>query len=183
MRNAKTQIQNIVIKQLKTQDINTIKVKMIVDALKISRSTFYLYYDSVFAVLQDIEDSYFDNLKNIADMFWSYPPNKSYLTQPHPIIHQVLTYLYNHQDISMVLWGPHGDEMFKLRCKKMIMQSFYPPHIYAPSHTEEEYFIVTFMVGGHLEMINRWLNEGCIYPLEDMVLLTYRLMFGNYKPL
>ena len=29
-------------------------------------------------------------------------------------------------------------------------------------------------------MINRWLSEGCIYPIEDLVLLTYRLMFGNY---
>ncbi|HHT55978.1 MAG: TetR/AcrR family transcriptional regulator [Thermoanaerobacteraceae bacterium] len=180
MNSTKKQIQNKVLELMKTQTIDSIKVKTIVDSLKISRSTFYLYYDSVFSVLQDIEDTFFDELQDIAILFWSFPPNKCYFTQPHPVIHKALTHLYNHQEISSVLWGPYGDKVFQLRCKKMIMQSFYPSHIFAPSCSEEEYFIISFMVGGHLEMINRWLSEGCIYPIEDLVLLTYRLMFGNY---
>jgi ACT domain-containing protein len=56
MKNAKMQIQSYLLEKMKNQDIHTIKVKELVDCLHISRSTFYLYYASIFAVLQDIED-------------------------------------------------------------------------------------------------------------------------------
>lgn len=181
MKNAKALIQKSLIQKMRTQDIHTIKVSQLVNSLHISRSTFYLYYDSVFAVLQDIEDLFFEQLKEIACNFWSYPPNKRYLTEPHPCIQKAITLLHDNKEIAKILWGPYGDPVFKTRCKKMIRQSFFPNHIYNPEESAKTALSVAYMTGGHLELINYWIDTDCSYDTQELTLLIYRLMFSEYK--
>lgn len=181
MKEAKLQIQRQLLKEMKTRNIYNIKVKHIVDALHISRSTFYLYYDSVFAVLQNLEDHYFIGLQDIAITFWSYPPDSKYLSEPHPIILKVMTYLRENKELSKVLWGPHGDLMFKTRCRKMIRHAFFPEQIFSSNQKENFKYAIAFMIGGHLELVNSWIDDDCSYNAEDLTLLVYRLMYGDYK--
>lgn len=181
MKNTKKQIQNQLLELLTIQDIHTIKVTQLTDALEISRSTFYLYYDSVFSVLQDIEDTFFEGLQSIAVMFWSYPPNSHYLREPHPIILRAMQYLQSHLEITRILWGPYGDQSFRIRCRKMIKQAFYPKHIFTPSAADDSLYYTAFMVGGHLELVNCWVETNCVYDAGDLTLLIYRLMYGNYR--
>lgn len=181
MKNVKHQIQYQLLQFLKSQDIHTIKVKQLVDSLNIGRSTFYLYYDSVFSVLQDIEDTFFEGLQTIANLFWSYPPNSHYLKEPHPIILKAMVYLKDNQETAKILWGPYGDQIFKIRCQKMVTHAFYPKHIFSSQTDEDMIYHSAFMVGGHLELVNCWINRDCDYPVESVTLLIYRLMYGVYK--
>lgn len=181
MKNAKIQIQKQLIEKMKTECIHTIKVKHLVDSLCISRSTFYLYYDSVFSVLQDIEDLFFYELQAIANTFWSYPPNIHYLTEPHPVILKAMTYLNNQKEVAKVLWGPYGDQTYRIRCRKMIQHAFFPKHIFATSEKPDTIYNISFMVGGHLELINCWIDNDCSFNIKDLTLLIYKLMYGDYK--
>jgi hypothetical protein len=181
MKNTKDLIQKAVIQNMKIQDIHSIKVCQLVNTLNISRSTFYLYYDSVFDVLQDIEDTFFENLQALANNFWSYPPNIRYLQEPHPIIQKTMTFLRDNMETPKVLWGPYGDPLFKSKCKKMIRKAFFPSHIYELLDSDETTLSVAYMTGGHLELINHWIENDCSYDLEKLSLLIYRLMFSEYK--
>ena len=93
MKNAKQRIRKQVLEALKTTDIHSIQVKAITDAIGISRSTFYIYYDSAYSVLQDIEDEFFDGLEKVNAPFWRYPLKEEYMTQPHPVLLDVMRYL------------------------------------------------------------------------------------------
>ena len=93
MKNAKKLIRKQVLEALKTTDIHNVQVKAITDAIGISRSTFYIYYDSAYSVLQDIEDEFFNGLQAANASFWYYPLKKEYMTEPHPILLNVLRYL------------------------------------------------------------------------------------------
>lgn len=179
MNNTDLLIQQTVLKYMKTQDINSIKVSLISKDLKISRSTFYQYYDSVFSVLQKIEDDFFIKLENIAVMFWHYPLNKRYLTEPHPINLKVLCFLKNHQELFSILFGPYGDFMFQIRVQNMIQCHLLPPRILEqlyPKHTE---LVASYKIGGHLRQISYWLNNLELATTEEMAIITYQDMFGD----
>lgn len=167
---------------MESESINSIKVKSLTDSLGISRSTFYLYYDSVFAVLQDIEDVFFERLQEIESAFWYYPLDDRYLKEPHPVLLKVMHYLKGNSEVSSVLWGPHGDPMFQVRCKKMIRHAFFPEsarHLMNPDITELE---ISFLIGGHLEMNNRWLNHKVEEISEEgMAMLVYRQLADYYR--
>lgn len=179
MKNAKKLIQKQVLEALKTTDIHNVQVKAITDAIGISRSTFYIYYDSAYAVLQDIEDEYFKGLQETNAPFWRYPLKQEYMTEPHPILLNILNYLKEHRDISNTLRGPYGEVMFQLRCRKSLQQSLCPEALMKAYYPEDTQLHISYLIGGHLEVLQSWLSDDCPIPAEELAVKLYRLMFSN----
>ena len=182
MKNAKKKIQRQVLEALKTTDIHSIQVKAITDACGISRSTFYIYYDSAYSVLQDIEDEYFNGLQEANAHFWYYPLKKEYLREPHPILLKVLRYLQEHRDISNTLRGPYGEVMFQLRCRRTLQQSLCPEPLMKAYYPEVTELHISYIMGGHVEVLQTWLADDCPIPAEEIAVKLYRLMFGDLFP-
>lgn len=59
MRDTKKLIQAEILNQLRWRPVEGIRVTEVARAIGINRVTFYRYYDSVFSVVQDVEDSFF----------------------------------------------------------------------------------------------------------------------------
>jgi AcrR family transcriptional regulator len=182
MKNAKQRIRQQVLESLKTTDIHNIQVKAITDAIGISRSTFYIYYDSAYSVLQDIEDEYFDGLQAANATFWYYPLKKEYMSEPHPILLNVLQYLKANREISTTLRGPYGEVMFQLRCRKVLQQSLCPEALMKAYYPEDTDLHISYIMGGHIEVLHTWLNSDCPTPAEEIAVKLYRLMFGDLFP-
>lgn len=182
MKNAKALIRAQVLEALKTTDIHSIQVKAITDAAGISRSTFYIYYDSVYSVLQDIEDEFFTGLENTNARFWQYPLRKEYMTEPHPILLNVLKYLKEHKEVSNTLRGPFGETMFQVRCRRCLQQSLCPEPLMKVYYPEDTDLHVAFLMGGHLEILQNWMSAGCPIPEEELTVKLYRMMFAELFP-
>lgn len=182
LKNAKKLIQKQILEALKTMDIHNVQVKAITDAIGISRSTFYIYYDSAYAVLQDIEDEYFKGLQDANAKFWYYPLKQEYMSEPHPILLNVLEYLKDNRDVSTTLRGPYGEVMFQLRCRKVLQQSLCPEPLMKVYYPEDTDLHISYIMGGHIEVLHSWLNSECPAPAEEIAVKLYRLMFGNLFP-
>ena len=182
MKKAKEQIRAQVLEALKTTHIHRIQVKAITDALGISRSTFYLYYDSVYAVLQNIEDVFFEGLEKVNAPFWRYPLKQEYMTQPHPVLLDILHYLRANREVSNVLRGPFGEPMFQVRCRKCLEESLCPLPLMRVYYPEDTQLHISYLVGGHMEVLNDWVENGCIIPDEEFAVKLYRLMFSALFP-
>ena len=182
MKNAKKLIQKQVLEMLKTTDIHSIQVKALADAIGISRSTFYIYYDSAYSVLQDIEDEYFSGLQAANATFWYYPLKKEYMSEPHPILLNVLKFLEKHRDVSNTLRGPHGEVMFQLRCRKVLQQSLCPEPLMKVYYPEDTDLRISYIMGGHIEVLQTWLSDNCPIPAEEIAVKLYRLMFSDLFP-
>lgn len=182
MKNAKPLIRKQVLKALNTTDIHSIQVKSITDAIGISRSTFYIYYDSVYSVLQDIEDEFFTGLENTNARFWQYPLREEYMTEPHPILLNVLKYLKEHKDVSNTLRGPFGETMFQVRCRRCLQQSLCPEPLMKVYYPEDTDLHVAYLMGGHLEILQSWMTADCPIPEEELTVKLYRLMFAELFP-
>lgn len=182
MKNAKKLIQKQVLESLKTMDIHNVQVKAITDAIGISRSTFYIYYDSAYSVLQDIEDEFFNGLQAANSSFWYYPLKKEYMTEPHPILLNVLKYLKEHREVSNTLRGPYGEVMFQIRCRKCLQQSLCPEALMKVYYPEDTDLHVAYLMGGHVEILQNWMSADCPIPEEELTVKLYRLMFGTLFP-
>ena len=179
MKNAKKRIRQQVLEALKTTDIHNVQVKAITDALGISRSTFYIYYDSAYSVLQDIEDEFFSGLQAANATFWYYPLKKEYMQEPHPILLNILKYLKENRDVSNTLQGPYGEVMFQIRCRKCLQQSLFPEPLMKAYFPEDTELNVSYLMGGHLEILQNWMRNDCPIPEEELTVKLYRLMFGS----
>ncbi len=182
MKNAKKMIQKQVLEALKTTDIHSIQVKAITDSIGISRSTFYIYYDSAYSVLQDIEDEYFKGLQEVNATFWYYPLKQEYMSEPHPVLLNILRYLQEYKDISNTLRGPYGEIMFQQRCRKSLQQSLCPDALMKVYYPEDTDLHIAYIMGGHIEVLQSWLNENCPRPAEEIAVKLYRLMFSDLFP-
>lgn len=177
MKNTKELIKNQLITMMKSKSINEIKVKDLTEAIKIGRSTFYLYFDSVFSVLQEIEDEYFDNLQKIHFKFWDYKLDPKYCEIPHPLFLASLSFMMENRDVSNVLWGPYGDPVFQSGCKRMIKEVFFPKTRVKELFPIDTEMHVNFIIGGHVEIINLWLkNDHGITP-QRLACKMYYTMF------
>jgi AcrR family transcriptional regulator len=179
MTDIQDRIKDYIIEQLESTDIHNIKVKQLTSDLKISRSSFYTYYDSIFSVLQHIEDDFFDEFLDIVNGFWSLPLDRIFFKTPHPYMVKGFYYLKDHRRIPSVLWGPYGDMRFQYKCKKTIEDVFFPPEIARAFYPVNTKFHTHYAVGGHLDVINYWVQHDCPISPEELALFVYKKMFAD----
>ena len=82
----------------------------------VSRSTFYLYFEDKYAVLENVE-------RRLLDGFLEANKNMPYVTDPeqkndHPF--QVIRFMRENEEWFKAILGPHGDPGFTYRWKKVI---------------------------------------------------------------
>lgn len=177
----KMKIKEKLLEFMKSKSIDQIKVIDITTSLNINRGTFYLYYDSIYEPLQEIEDSFFDGFRRINKDFINYPLDDKYYYFPHPKIVETLEYLRLHSEISKVLYGPYGEVSFQNRCSKLVSEFFYGKAV-SEHLLSDDNLIESFLIGGLRELTVSWINSGMQLDNERFSIMIYRLMFGFFKP-
>ena len=180
----KSRIKEVILDLMKRKPIDRIKVTEIIEVLQVSRSTFYLYFDSVFDAVQEIEDDLIAGIEPIKKAIMSYPFLDQYFMEPHPGIIEILNYSKNNYDSLSTLFGMYGDSVFVHKCKKMIQQVFFEKAInekYIKLNDEHGKFALVFMVGGHLELVFYWIKNGLEMSDDELAILVYRMMFGAWR--
>ena len=88
----KRALKNVLVDLLQTRDLQTISIKEITDLADISRGTFYLHFDDIFALYQSIE---FDVIENITQIIQTKVPIKDE-DELDKIIGSIFEYLTDH---------------------------------------------------------------------------------------
>jgi AcrR family transcriptional regulator len=181
MQNTKHKIQTQLLSMMENGDLHTIKVNRLTNALGIGRGTFYMYYDSIYEVLQEIEDRFFTGLKEAGSDFYNYPFNNRYTHEPNPDILEALCFLQKNDYLCRLLWGPHGCASFQARCKKMIRDRFFPKGLQEELSDSYSQLKITSFVAGHCELVTHWLSYYSDLAAEKVAVLTYQTMFQLFS--
>ena len=88
----KRALKNVLVDLLQTRDLQTISIKEITDLADISRGTFYLHFDDIFALYQSIE---FDVIENITQIIQTKVPIQDE-DELDKIIRSIFEYLTDH---------------------------------------------------------------------------------------
>lgn len=141
---------------LKDKPISKITVTDICKLADINRSTFYTYYEDVYALLTQIQNELFENIVftlNTEDWF-----------------KELLKLVDENRDLCQVLIGPHGDSSF-------IRQLFYLGYdnsmkawqeMYPNATTTELDYSYAYLANGMVGILENWIGCGYKQPIEEV---------------
>lgn len=126
-----------------------IKITEFVSSIEIGRSTFYMHFDSIYAVIQRLEDNYLYgyeyygsqtaklNLDNNAEMLrW-------------------LSYVKKNLRLFRILSGPNGDPGFEARLENWMRKIFFNSDN-VQNVTDEVNFLQSYHIGGVIYAMKWW---------------------------
>lgn len=165
MENTEKKICEAMIGLMKEKSFSKIKVTELTRAAGVSRSTFYTYYDSIFEVLQAIEDDFLSHLTE---------EKKVNVTNDASEIERTYSYIRDHLETFGALTGPNGDPCFiarmETRSKRVLSNIASEKN---SSMTKTQLAIVNeFARAGKLEVFRWWgehKNEVSVNEVVDML--------------
>jgi AcrR family transcriptional regulator len=184
----KEKIKESLLEIMKTKDITHVKVTELSDMMGISRGTFYLYYDSVYSVLQEIEDAYFALNARVFTKYLSYPCDDKYFNYPHPAALAAVQMIREHENLHKSLLGPCGDRLFQHRCDK-IVEEFIINRAISEGYLviEDKYrgVVAASILGSQRALFLYIATENLKATDEELAVILYRQLFipfrTNYK--
>lgn len=177
----KNKIKNSFIHIYKQKNFYDITVNDIVNQAAIHRSTFYVYFDNIDALLKDIEKGL---LLGMGEESYKLRSINLRNDREEPIISEssllpLMQYFYQRKEYIVPLIGPDGDIRFVNKFKKLICEDFYETlrNNHCSFGSNQEY-IIQYMASGIIEIIYNWLNKNEV-SIEEMALFMTNMIIFN----
>lgn len=172
---------------METKPFHRIKVIDLVNYAKIGRSTFYLYFDSLYDVLQMIEDNYMEGLRynkgsDSTTIQFLHDRESASNTESQTMIKDDLTYIQKNLNIIRILSSENGDPYFTtrltIRNRKIVYDLLTQAKVQASDG--EKKLLSTFWAGGLWQTVVAWANDEENISTEDFMKVTrYYLKIFN----
>ena len=179
VRRTKTALRNSLIELMKNKPILRITVKEICDTADVGRSTFYIHYESQFALLEEIEMAC---LTVFEERLHKNQPLRKYndreITQK---FEKILQFIADNSNSIQTLLSENGDTFFQ----RKFIQSFInytkkTKNHYADNSIKDEtsecYSV--FVVHGAIALVQHWLKNNMHIPVSDIAKMFVILTRG-----
>ena len=175
VRKTKSQLRAGLARLMQEKGIGEITVKELVNEVDINRSTFYLHYSDIPALLREIEDDMMEEMERAV--------------REHPIkedstsrfIEDIFRVLNENREISRALIGPHGDLGFVRRIEKLLEDSSEFLAQLFPERVQDMKYFYSYCLNGCLGFVKTWLEDGEAKPPEYAADLTFRMVVSSMK--
>ncbi len=157
-------IQDAFIQLLGETSVEHITAVSVAQKAGINRSTFYVYYEDVYALLSDIEESILRIIRDHSEELLQ----DVMLGNAETISRLAMELLDTQAERLAVLLGPHGDHAFSLRLIEIVKPLF----LKAFGETEPASdldILLTFEMSGVVGVYTQWCANGRKQPLEDVI--------------
>lgn len=176
VRKTKSQLRAGLARLMQEKGIGEITVKELVNEVDINRSTFYLHYSDIPALLREIEDDMMEEMERAV--------------REHPIkedstsrfIEDIFRVLNENREISRALIGPHGDLGFVRWIEKLLEEnsSEFLAQLF-PERVQDMKYFYSYCLNGCLGFVKTWLEDGEAKPPEYAADLTFRMVVSSMK--
>ena len=112
-------IERAFLEDFRVKGIENISVTSLCKKSGASRSTFYLYFDDKYSVLQGVEDRLLKEFWEINKLL----PDISDMDLPNDHTRKVIDHIQKNKEWYMALLGPYGDGLFVSRWRSVIKKS------------------------------------------------------------
>ncbi|MBO5139189.1 MAG: TetR/AcrR family transcriptional regulator [Peptococcaceae bacterium] len=142
----------------KEMPINKITVKDITNRAGYYRSTFYNYFDDVYAVLNDIEASVLQDWEDILSTAFHEKYKVLIYKDIQIIINLIIPFYEKNGEYIAVLLSPNGDPTFQKKIKSTLRQKLFVL-LEIPPHTLEAELMFECISSGILGLFVKWYND------------------------
>lgn len=165
-------IQDAFMKLYKKHPIESLSVRMITDAAGLTRSTFYVYYESVYDLLEKIEDELRDGMGPYFEQYTGDILHKK-RQEPQDSVVKWFGYFQENSEYLRILLGPTGDPSFEYRLRKKLKGEINAMMDADGANNDylRKYF-VEYVVGANFALIRYWLENGEELSPQDVAIVA-----------
>lgn len=171
IRKTKKALLQALTKLMSEKKINSITVKELTDLADVNRSTFYLYYEDIFDMVEKIESEILIDFTEAFNKFKKETPSNDSLLS-------FLTYLFGfiqrNAEMFKILLGPDGDYPFLEKLKETIKVS--QPPIDSPCSKVNFYYLMPYIISGCIGLIQQWLNDNMKVSPKEMAVIVIDIL-------
>jgi len=173
---SKDRMQEAFLELYAQKPLSSITVKEIASMACVNRSTFYLYYNDIYALYEDVEKTLIDNILPNIDIFLGFLDHQNDLT---PLIQEINFYHENYYYVKPFLLS---DTNFSRKIKDAIKNKIFSQLNLEKNKTND--YICEYVTSAHFGIISYYLcGENEISIAEVVNLLSDIFLNGPYKML
>lgn len=184
MLNNKTQekIEKAFLSLYKKQIFSSITVKEICKEANISRATFYTYYEDISSLLNEIEDTLYQDSILILKR-WEYLDFRAFGKETLlSINYDIYNQIYKQKDKFQALFGSYGRQEFINRFYNMVEKVFVKKIELDRIETINVELLASFCTGAMIRAHNWWISSMSSVSVNDMALVTTEILLGILYP-
>ncbi|MCM1544568.1 MAG: TetR family transcriptional regulator C-terminal domain-containing protein [Ruminococcus sp.] len=176
IRKTKKALRESLFELLEEKSINQITVTELTNMADVNRSTFYLYYNDVFDMMEKIQDEIYNVLLECV------VKSTSEFSEPEDFFKYCVKFLdfckENHSVCHFVVRNDCNNQLAD-RIKRAVCDVV-PNSAKHFSQDDPRYYLTTFALSGMISVIIEWMNNGMKIPSEDMArFLAYTYVLGS----
>ncbi len=154
--------------------INQISIKELTDSVNLNRGTFYLHYQDIFDLLEQLENEVFDEFQMILT---SHQP-EDLNGNPFPLLQDIFNFLKIHSEFCYILLVKNQEPIFTQKLKQILKERIFSYWNYAfptvCSKQREIYY--SFILSGCIGIIENWFQNNMEQSTEEIASLTESLI-------
>lgn len=157
---------------MQTKNCMSIKVTELTRKANISRGTFYIYYDSIFDVIQGMEDEFIEGAKQASRKVPILKERSMEETR------SLLVYIQENVEVFKALSGPNGDPSFETRFMNAFAPEKYRPitKVNEEKHSKvEQKLVIEHAKAGRWAIFKWWASHEDEVSMDELVYLIYRI--------
>ncbi len=169
-------LEKALCKFLQGKEIRKIKVMEICDDAKVSRSTFYTYFDDIYSLVTEIEDRIIDDVAHIMKKRKGFDFQAVKRGDVDPLFLEICRYCYNNREIYKAMFGAYGNPDFVHRYEKAIFEDFLQ-HINGEENIRFPELVASTCSGAVIWLCRTWFSEITLATPEEIAQLHTNVVY------
>lgn len=179
-RRTKKLLTDAFVELLAQKKLNEISIKELCEKADINRGTFYLHYQDIYDLKQQIEGDLYTELTALIMPF----PNVKELDS-YQLFYHMFSFTKKNADIFRALLGPNGDISFLNNLNTLFKQYYLSPLMQGQpiSYVRNIEYAYDFASAGFTGLVTSWLASDTNCSIEEMAKLTSKMVFDGLPAL
>lgn len=148
------------------KDIDKITIKEITDMCDLSRNTFYLHYQDVYAILEESQDETINHLNDVLD---NHKDNKL-VNAPFPFLKEITDTIMENKESYKILLNLKGTDIFIEKIKKTFIDHVMDsPDVYELKNPNGYIVFLDMLATGTMNLIKTFLKSSTDLTVEEIL--------------
>lgn len=179
IRRTKGLMRDALIELMTEKPFSEITAKDITEKADLNRSTFYLHYDNVFGLLDEMENEVVETFARMIEEI-KVEPDKAW---EYPVVERICDYIVKNPKLCYGLLVNSRSDRLTERLTKVMKEKGKKARQEMGMDMEGRTadYIYQFIVCGTIAMVKHWLAEGMSLPKEEMMELLEKMMRSIFQ--
>jgi AcrR family transcriptional regulator len=169
-------IKDVFIDLYINRSIDSIGIKEITDKAGLNRGTFYIHYQDIYDLLDEIEDEIISSLSKQFSKLKDFSFQSADYNALREILVQALGYVRERSKYFKALLGTNGSPSFMKKLKQVAKRSFRDQLKTESKIGEFSEYLMEYIISANVGIIVYWLETGMKITAEELTNLMSRIM-------